>query len=377
MLEYGVYVLGLPSSSRGLGRYPFKVEIRGSNPRGGTKMGAESLIYNEPKENLKNTVTLIAGTGNLSLSNKIGEILGINVNNPISTFPEGEVYCQLSEGLRRKHSIIIQSFTPGKINDQLMEVLILIDAAKRASAQEITVVLPYYPYARQDRKDKPRVPITAALVTNMLSAAGANRIVTLSLHAEQIMGVFNGPWDNLYASYTLIPEIRKTCEQIGIADITNQVALLSPDAGGVKRSAFYAKKIGCNYGVIPKVRDANTLETEQSEILANFPIKQIKAAFIIDDLIAGGGTTCKAGKILNDKGINYIFGVAEHALFLGDALENISNSNLKGIITTDTINHRDEVLTNSKIRIVSVAPLLAEAIKYIHTGESIGEKLIL
>ncbi len=340
-------------------------------------MGVESFTNNEGKECLKSQISLIAGNGNIALAQKIGEQLGIAVDLPVTQFPEGEVYAQLSEGLRRKHCVIIQSFSPNQINNQLMEALILIDAAKRASAEEITVLFPYYPYGRQDRKDKPRVPITAALVANLLATAGANRLVTLSLHAEQIMGVFNGPWDNLYASFTLIPEIKNTCKEMGITDIANQVALFSPDAGGVKRAAFYAKRLGCNYGVIPKVRDTQTLETNQSEILANFSTEQIQAAFIVDDLIAGGGTTCKGGEILIDRGIKNIYAVAEHALFIGNALDKINNSSLSRVITTDSINHREDIRNNPKIVISSVAPLLARAIEYIHTGRSIGNELIL
>lgn len=342
-------------------------------------MGVEKLIKtaNETKEFLSSEIALIAGTGNQPLAKEIATQLEIQIDTPISYFPEGEVYAQLSEGLRRKHSFIIQSFTPGLINNQIMEVLIMIDAAKRASAGEITVLLPYFPYGRQDRKDKPRVPITAALIANLLQTAGANRIVTLSLHAEQIMGVFNGPWDNLYASYTLIPEIKKVCEQLGVTNTSTQVALLSPDAGGVKRAAFYAKTIGCHYGVIPKVRNTQTLETEQTGIIADFSPDQLLAAFIIDDLIAGGGTTCKGAEILSRLGIGQVFAIAEHGLFINNALQQITSSYLSGVITTDTVNHRPEVRNHPKIKIVSVAELLAKAIKYIHTGKSIGQELIL
>jgi len=340
-------------------------------------MGVERFINNEQGELFKNQLALISGTGNCQLAKKIGAELNIPVDFPVSYFPESEAYCQLSEGLRRKHAIILQSFSCGEINNQLLELLIMIDASKRASAEETTVLLPYFPYARQDRKDKPRVPITAALLSNLLETAGANRVVTLSLHAEQIMGCFNGPWDNLYASYSLIPKIKNICHGLGINDIANEVAFFSPDSGGVKRVDFYARIIGCQYGVIPKIRDANTLETSQLNILAGFPLNQIKAAFTIDDLIASGSTTCKGADILSDQGIPHVFAVAEHALFLNNALEKINNSSLSGVITTDTIAHDENVIKSNKIEIVSVAPLLAMAIRYIHTGESLGENLIL
>jgi ribose-phosphate pyrophosphokinase len=340
-------------------------------------MGVEKASYSENGETIRNEVVFIAGSGNIALAKGISDQLGIPVDFPVSHFPEGEVYAQLSDGLRRKHAVIMQSFSPEKINDQIMELLVIIDAAKRASAQEITALLPYYPYGRQDRKDKSRVPITAALIANTLKTAGANRIVTLSLHAEQVMGCFDGPWDNLYASYALVPEIRSICQDLAINNIANEVALFSPDTGGVKRADFYARLLGCELGVVPKIRDAHTATTKQLNLMTNFPLNNIKAAFIIDDLIAGGGTTCIAGEILSAQNIPHVYAVAEHALFLNNALSNIENSPLDKIITTDTVAHGLDVKESDKIAIVSVAELLAKAITYIHTGKSLGENLIL
>ena len=342
-------------------------------------MGVEFLANNlENKDRLKRNITLVSGSGNKPLAEKIAEITGVPVDFPISRFSDGEVIAQLASSQRTKETFILQSFTPGNINNQLVELLLMIDAAKRASSAEITVVLPYFPYARADRKDRPRVSIAASLLSRLIQTSGANRIATISIHAEQTMGSFDGPWDNVYASFSLIPKINKVCEENDITNLKDELIIVSPDTGGTKRAEFYARTLECPFGVLPKVRDTQTGQTQHYDLISGSSVAG-RMAIIVDDMCAGGSTGCKGAEILTNQGAVQTYLVAEHGLFVGNALANITNSPLTGVITTDTICQPSEVLNHPKIGpyIVSVAPLLADLMRLIHTGESIGDKLIL
>ncbi len=247
-----------------------------------------------------------------------------------------------------------------------MEVFLMADAARRASAEEVTVVLPYFPYARQDRKDQPRVSISASLLANLLAASGADRIVTVDIHAEQAQGYILVPWDNLYASYALVPTLQKLNME--------NLAVVSPDMGGVKRATAYAKLLGTsNIAVVYKERDVQP----NSASRALFSIGDVdgKDLIITDDIIASGTTLVDAAIMLKQKGAGRIVAAAAHGLFLGNALQNLSDSPIEAVYVTDSIAHRQEVIDHSQIHVVTIAPLLAEAIRRIHTGEGLSNLL--
>ena len=315
---------------------------------------------------LKN-VTLLTGSANQKLAKDIGKILKLEVFYPITKFADGEIRVYIPKNLRRNHVFIIQP-TSSPVNDHIMELLLMIDAAKRSSASEITAIIPYFGYSRQDKKDRPRVPISAALVASMIKTSGVDRIVTLDIHSEPEQGFFQGPWDNLYGSYSLIPAVKKKR--------LKNLIVASPDKGGVTKAVGYAKRLEAEgIAIVYKDRDINVEnKSEALDLIGNVKGKNI---LIVDDMVDTAGTLVNAAKLLKDRGAVAIFAAASHGLFSDPALERITKSVINELIVTDTVNIRPEALKSPKIKVVSVAPLLAEAIKRIESGESISEGLIL
>jgi ribose-phosphate pyrophosphokinase len=277
----------------------------------------------------------------------------------VGRFSEGEIRVQIKENIRGKDVFIIQPTCP-PTNENLMELLILIDAARRASAKRITAVIPYYGYARQDRKDQPRVPITAKLVANLIYAAGANRVLCMDLHANQIQGFFDIPVDHLYA-------INVLCDYLLNKKLKNMV-VVSPDVGGLKMARAYAKRLGADLAIVDK-RRASPEKTEVMHVLGNV---RGKNAVMVDDIIATGGSMIEAAEVLRKKGVKSLYAAVSHGILSGPALERIRNcSILKEVVITDSIPLKNPD-KNPKVKVLSVAQLLAEAIGRIHNEESIS-----
>ncbi len=297
------------------------------------------------------------------LSELIAEHYGQELGKIIfQEFSDGEFEPVLDQTVRGGRVFLIGStFPPG---DNLLEMLLMIDAAKRASAKNITVVIPYYGLARQDRKDKSRAPIGAKLVANLLTAAGATRIMTMDLHADQIQGFFEIPVDHLYASTIFIDYIKKS----GIENIT----IASPDMGGAKRAKNYAGHLGAEVVIAYKERKkANVIE--EMFLIGNVSGKNV---ILIDDMIDTAGTLCKAAEIIMEKGAESVRAMATHPVLSGKAYENIAKSALTEIIVTDTIPLKSDVC-HDKIKVLSCAPLFAEVMKLVHEHRSISEKFII
>ncbi|SEG20072.1 ribose-phosphate pyrophosphokinase [Halpernia humi] len=296
------------------------------------------------------------------LSNKIAEYYGQSLGKiNFQTFSDGEFEPILDESVRGGRVFLIGSTFPPA--DNLLELLLMIDAAKRASAKNVTVVLPYFGLARQDRKDQPRAPIGAKLVANLLTAAGATRVMTMDLHADQIQGFFEIPVDHLYASTIFIDYILKN----NILDLT----IASPDMGGAKRAKNYAGHLGAEVVIAYKERKkANAIEDM-------FLIGEVKDrnVILIDDMIDTAGTLCKAAEIIMEKGAKSVRAMATHPVLSGNAYENIENSRLLEVIVTDSIPIKNHL--SSKIKVLSCAPLFADVMKMVHEHKSISDKFII
>ncbi len=306
------------------------------------------------------SVKIFAGKGTLPLAEKIAKVYDQPLGKSISQkFSDGELHISFNESVRGCDVFLIQSTTPP--SDNIMELLLLIDAAKRASAKYVTVVIPYYGYARQDRKDKPRVAIAAKLLANVFSAAGANRIMTMDLHAGQIQGFFDIPVDHLDGSALFVPYIKSL-------NLDNLV-FASPDVGGSARARSYAKFFEADMVICDKHRKrANEIASMQ--VIGEV---QDKDVVLVDDMIDTAGTICKAADIIKDKGANSVRAIATHGVLSGKAYENIENSKLEQVIISDTIQPREK---SDKIKVLSVADLFAKAIRRTHNHESISELFI-
>lgn len=305
-------------------------------------------------------VKIFAGNSNIQLAENICRNLGLPLGKAlVSTFSDGEIRVEVQENVRGADVFVIQSGC-NPVNDHLMELLVMIDALKRASARRITAIMPYYCYARQDRKNKPRVPITARLVADLLSRAGANRILTMDLHAGQIQGFFDIPVDNLYASPVLLPYIK---EHFG-----NNIVIVSPDAGGVPRARAYASRLNAGLALIDKRRpDAN--KTEVMHIIGDV---EDKTAIVLDDMVDTAGTLKEAANALKNKGARTIHACVTHAVLSGSAVNKIQESEIETLVVTDTIPLRPQAALCSKIKVVSASRLFSEAIKGIHNEDSIS-----
>jgi ribose-phosphate pyrophosphokinase len=304
------------------------------------------------------SIKLLTGTSNQNLAKEVSEYLNIPLSDAIvSRFSDGEVRVQINESMRGEDVFVIQSLCP-PINESIMELLLILDAIKRASAGRITAVIPYYAYARQDRKDKPRVPISARLLADLITVAGAQRVVVVDLHSPQIQGFFNIPVDNLHALGVLYDYLKDK--------VDGETVVVSPDAGGVERARLLANKIGCPIAIIYKRRP----EPNVAEVLDIIGDVKGKRAIIVDDIIDTAGTVCAASELLLSKGASRVDVVATHGLLSGPAVERLRKSPIEEVVVTNTIPVEHKNL--EKLKVVSIAPLIGEAIRRIHEGESVS-----
>ena len=304
---------------------------------------------------------IFSGNANPSLSEKIAEYLGKKLGKiKIYRFSDGEVGVKIEENVRGKDVFIIQPTCP-PVNENLMELLVMLDAFRRASPRRITAVLPYYGYARQDRKDQPRVPITAKLVANLLVSAGADRILTMDLHAPQIQGFFDIPVDHLFAAPVIIEYLRNK-------NFKNPV-IVAPDVGGVKMARAFAKRLSASLAIVDKRRES----PDKVEVVHVIGEVKNREAIIVDDLISTGSTLIQAAETLLQHGATEVYATCTHPVFAGDAVERLNKSPLKEVIVTDTIPHTN---LPSKIKILTVSALLGEAIKRIHLETSVSSLFI-
>jgi ribose-phosphate pyrophosphokinase len=313
-----------------------------------------------------NDIKIFAGNSNPAMAESVASHLQTPLGKcRVNRFSDGEVWVEIDESVRGQHTFVLQSTSP-PANEHLMELLVVIDALKRASADEITAVIPYYGYARQDRKVAPRAPITAKLVADLLSRAGATRVISMDLHAGQIQGFFDVPFDHLYATPILIQDIR---DRFGLHNgQESDVVIVAPDAGGVERARSYAKRLGCSLAIIDKRRTGPNV----AEVMNIIGDVEKKRAIIIDDMVDTAGTLAQAARAVIASGARDVWAYATHAVLSGPAIERIDGSPLKELVVTDTIALRDNARTSKRIRALSVAPLVAEAVKRVHTGESIS-----
>jgi len=305
---------------------------------------------------------LIAGNSNIELAESISSYIGVNLADAlIRKFADGEIFVKINENIRGEDVYIIQSTSP-PVNNHLIELLITIDAAKRASAKRITAVMPYFGYARQDRKDEGRTAISAKLIANLITSAGANRVVTTDLHAGQIQGFFDIPLDNLFSVNELIKDMNKVTNNI------SELAIVSPDVGGVVRARAFAKRINAALVIIDKRRE----RAGMSEVMNIIGDVKNKTCILLDDIADSAGTLCNAAKALKENGANEIYSYIVHGVLSGNALEKIKSSDIKELVLTDSIQASEEVKNTKNIRHISIAPLLGEAIKRINSDSSVS-----
>jgi ribose-phosphate pyrophosphokinase len=305
-------------------------------------------------------VKLFAGNSHPQLARDIADVLGTVLGDAeVARFSDGEISVDIRENVRGMDCFVLQS-TSTPANRHLMELLIMIDALRRASARRITAVIPYYGYARQDRKVQPRAPITAKLVADLLTAAGASRVLCLDLHAGQIQGFFNIPVDNLYARPILLEAVQR--------DLHSDVTIISPDAGGVERARAYAKRIKAPLAIIDKRRDRANV----SEVMNIIGDVRDRNCVIVDDIVDTAGTLTQGAGALADAGARQVYAAITHPVLSGPAIKRLVESPLAKLITTDTIPLRDEALECGKIEVVSTARLLGEAIRRINNEESVS-----
>jgi ribose-phosphate pyrophosphokinase len=304
-------------------------------------------------------ISIFSGNSNLALADKICEYLNLSLGNAqVKTFSDGEIQIEIDENVRSKDVFVIQS-TCAPVNDHLVELLLMIDALKRSSAIRITAVVPYFGYARQDKKVAPRVPISAKLVANMLTVAGANRIITMDLHAGQIQGFFDIPVDNIFAAPLLIDYIGNQYN----ADLV----VVSPDAGGVERARAFAKRLDADLAIIDKRRSA----PNQAKAMAVIGDVDDKVAVILDDMVDTAGTLTEAALALKQEGAREIHACCAHAVLSGPAIERITESEMKSMVVTDTIPLKENAAACGKIVVISIAELVGEAIIRSYRGDSV------
>jgi len=304
---------------------------------------------------------ILAGTSNLKLCKDIARNLKLKlVNTNIKRFPDNEIYVEINENIRGNSIFVVQS-TSNPVNDNLMELLICIDALRRSSAKNITAVIPYFGYARQDRKVVPRTAISAKLVSNLITDAGANRILSVDLHAGQIQGFFDIPVDNLFATPIFARHIKKNIK-------TNNLICVAPDVGGVERTRALSRRINVGIAIIDKRRPTPG-KSEVMNIVGN--VKH-KICVIVDDIIDSGGTIVNAANALKDKGAKEIYVYITHAVLSGSAVDKIKESQIKKLIITDTIDNSKKIKISKKIEVISFAPMISEAIKRISNSTSVS-----
>lgn len=313
-------------------------------------------------------IILLSGNANLPLAQKVATSLKTQLLTPVSRFADSEAHVQIPVNIRRKTVTIVQSTCPPNTDNTIIELILMIDAARRASAKEIIVVLPYFSYARQDRKDKPRVPISSSAIAKLIEYAGADHICTVDIHSDQAQGFTKVPWDNIYGSYSLVPAIKK----LGLKNLI----IASPDKGGVPTATAYAKRLNAKgIAIVFKERDVNIKNASKAlDMIGDVKGRDV---LIVDDLIDTAGTLCNAAKLIKENGAKRVIAAASHGIFSQGAFENINSSPIESLIVTDSIPQEENLIKSKSLQVITIAPLLAEAIKRIQTGESISEKLIL
>lgn len=307
-------------------------------------------------------MVLVSGTSNKPLADKISECLDVALVDPqLIRFKNGEIFCEIEKNVRGADVFVLQSLS-GPVNDNIMELLIMIDALKRASASSITAVIPHYGYARQDRKVSPRTPISAKLLADVITVAGASRVITMDLHAGQIQGFFNIPFDNIYASPVIFDYIKKNIS-------TENLVIVSPDAGGVERCRWYAKKLDTDIAMIDKRRTGPNV-AKAMNIVGNVEGKEV---IIIDDMIDTAGTLTQAAQALIKHGAKSVRAFATHGILSGPAIERISQTDeITKIIVTDTVPLSIEAKSCNKIEVLSTADILAKAIHRTFNHDSVS-----
>ena len=304
---------------------------------------------------------VLAGTSNTKLCKDIARQLKLKlVNSNIKRFADGEVYIEINENIRGNSIFVVQS-TSNPANDNLMELLICIDALRRSSAKNITAVMPYFGYARQDRKVAPRTSISAKLVSNLITNAGANRILTVDLHAGQIQGFFDIPVDNLFATPLFARHIKKNIN-------SKNIICVSPDVGGVERARDLGRRLNVGLAIVDKRRPS----PGKSEVINIVGNVKNKSCIIVDDIIDSGGTIINCAKALTDKGAKEVFVYITHAVLSNDAVNKINKSLIKKLFITDTIESSNKIKKSNKIDVISIATTMAEAIKRISNSTSVS-----
>ena len=304
---------------------------------------------------------ILSCNSNINLAESISKALNTRlVRVEVKRFSDMEVFVEVQENVRGEDMFVVQS-TSYPANDNLMELLVSLDALRRASARRITAVIPYYGYARQDRKSGPRTPISAKLVANLITKAGADRILTMDLHAGQIQGFFDIPTDNLFAAPVFVKDIEEKYKN-------KPIVIVSPDVGGVVRARAYARRINANLAIIDKRRE----KPGSSEVMNIIGDVSKHHCIIVDDIIDSGGTICNAAKALIDVGANSVDAYVTHGVLSGSAVSNISNSPLSSLVTTNSIKATEAVNMSSNIRQISIAPIIGEAIRRVHMEQSVS-----
>ncbi|MCK5516803.1 MAG: ribose-phosphate pyrophosphokinase [Desulfobulbaceae bacterium] len=312
---------------------------------------------------MANIIKVFTGNAHREMGKEIADHLGLPLSRAdIKKFSDGEIFVEIKENVRGTDVFVVQpTCTP--VNDHLMELVIMVDALRRASARRITAVVPYYGYARQDRKNAPRVPITAKVVAEMFMAVGVRRVLCMDLHAGQIQGFFNIPVDHLYAAPIMLKYIQESFDD---------VVMVSPDAGGVERTRAFAKRLNSDLAIIDKRRDKPN-ECQAMNVVGDV---EGKTAILVDDMVDTAGTLCAGAQTLLDSGAKEVHACCSHAVLSGPAIERITSSNLKSLVVTNSIPLNAEAQKCGKIKALSVSELLAEAINRIHNEDSVSSLFV-
>jgi len=309
-------------------------------------------------------ISVFSGNSNPALSQKISEYLARPLGKiKLNRFSDGEIQVEIQENVRKQEVFIVQS-TCAPVNDNLMELLLMVDALKRSSASPITAVIPYFGYSRQDKKVAPRVPISAKLIADLITNSGVHRVITLDLHAGQIQGFFNIPVDNLYAAPVILEHIRN--------NFNGDLVIVSPDAGGVERARAFAKRLHAGLAIVDKRRSA----PNQAKAMAIIGDVEGKTAIILDDMVDTAGTLTEAAGVIKDSGAKDVYACCTHPVLSGPAVERIAKSSLKSLLVTDTIPLSKEAELCDKIKTVSIARLVSEAIIRSYRGDSVNSLFV-
>jgi len=314
---------------------------------------------------LLNEMKIVAGNANPALAESICNHLQTPLTKAeVRRFSDGEIFVEIGENVRGRDTFIIQPTCP-PVNDNLMELMIIADALRRASARRITAVLPYYGYARQDRKVAPRVPITAKVVAEMLMVVGVRRVLTMDLHAGQIQGFFNIPVDNLFAAPVLLEYMNEHVD-------TSRVVMVSPDAGGVERCRAFAKRLNTTLAIVDKRRE----KANECEAMSVIGDVKGKIAVLLDDMVDTAGTLCSAAEVLMEAGATEVIACCSHGVLSGPAIERLEKSRINRLVITDSVPLRGEAKDCAKIKVLSVNKLIAEAVRRIHADDSVSSLFV-